>query len=117
MMHYKSPKWLDDIASAAAFVLEKTEGIGLDDYQADLFRRYAVERTFEIMGEALLRIERTDPGTAARISDYRQVIGLRNRLAHGYDDIDNRRVLAIAHDFLPQLKAEVEELLREVGEP
>lgn len=78
--------------------------------------RYAIERNFEIIGEALLRLERTDPATAARIPDYRAVIGLRNRLAHGYDSINSERVWEIVQDFLPNLRSEVDQLLREVEE-
>jgi uncharacterized protein with HEPN domain len=78
-MHPKSPKWLDDIADASAFVMEITANASADDLLSDRRLRQVVERNFQIMGEALRRLERTDPATAARISDYRAVIGLRNR--------------------------------------
>jgi uncharacterized protein with HEPN domain len=112
-MHPKSPKWLDDIADASGFILQVTAGVSLADYQADRVLRAVVERNFEIVGEAILRLERTDPATVRRISDYRRIIGLRNRLVHGYDAIDHRLIWEIIHQFLPVLKAEVGELLRE----
>jgi hypothetical protein len=63
-MHPKSPKWLEDIADACAFILDQTAGRSLTDYENDLLVRSAVERQCEIIGEALLRIGRTDPATA-----------------------------------------------------
>jgi uncharacterized protein with HEPN domain len=110
-MHPKSPKWLDGIADARRYIMSEAAGHALADYEGNRRLRYAIERSFEIIGEALLRIERTDPGTAARISDYRKIVGFRNRLAHGYDDLDNPQVWEIIQTFLPILRQEVELLL------
>ena len=112
-MHPKSPKWLDDIADACAFVLEIAANVTVVDYASDRRLRQAVERNFQIIGEALRRLERTDPASAARISDYRAVIGLRNRLVHNYDDIDNEEVWEIIQHFLPVLRRETELLVQE----
>jgi uncharacterized protein with HEPN domain len=112
-MHPKSPKWLDDIADAAGFVVEITTNQSLRDYESDRRLRQVVERNFEIMGEALRRLERTDPATAARISAYRPVIDLRNRLAHQYDDIDNETIWDIIQRFLPTLHEETAKLVAE----
>lgn len=92
---------------------EDTTGGSLADYQRDCGLRQVVVRNFEIIGEELLRLERSDPGTAERISDYRQAIGFRNRPVHNYDDIDDQQVWQIIQHFLPILRAEVEQLLRE----
>lgn len=112
-MHPKSPKWLDDIAHSCTYIAEATGGASEVDYRRNRPMRQIVERNFEIIGEALLRLERTDPETASRISDYREIIGFRNRLAHNYDDIDNPQVWDIIQNFLPNLRAEVEVLLEE----
>ena len=112
-MHPKSPKWLDDIADACAFVIEITANVTVADYASDRRLLYAVERNFQIVGKVLRRLERTDPATAARISDYRAVIGLRNRLVHNYDDIDNQEVWEILQHFLPVLRRETEHLVQE----
>jgi uncharacterized protein with HEPN domain len=68
---------------------------------------------FEIIGEALARLERSDRDLIEAIPDYRQIIGFRNRIAHGYDDIRDEQVWEIIHTFLPQLKATVERLLHD----
>jgi uncharacterized protein with HEPN domain len=45
--------------------------------------RAAVERKFEVVGEALGQLARLDPELAARIPDYRRIIAFRNILIHG----------------------------------
>jgi len=84
-MQPKTPKLLDDIRDAAAFIRQVTEAKTLAAYRADRMLRQAVERNFEILGEAAGRLARTDPQTAARIGDHPQIIAFRNLLIHGYD--------------------------------
>jgi hypothetical protein len=43
-MHPKSPKWLDDMADACAFVLEITANVTMLDYASDRSLRQTVER-------------------------------------------------------------------------
>jgi uncharacterized protein with HEPN domain len=47
-MHPQSPKLLEDIRDAAAFIGEVTKGKSLTDYSADRLLRQAIERNFEI---------------------------------------------------------------------
>lgn len=56
-------------------------------YITDKMLRRAVEREFEIIGEAMSRIEKLD--TNIEISSKKQIISMRNRVIHGYDKIDN----------------------------
>src|SRR5687768_17219476 len=70
-----------------------------------------MERQFEIIGEALNRLLRVDPDTAARISEHRRIIGFRNVLIHGYDAVDNAITWRIIQEKLPVLLAELGVLL------
>jgi uncharacterized protein with HEPN domain len=79
-------------------------------YAADKMLRRAVEREFEIIGEAMSRIEKIDP--AIEISGKRQIISMRNRVIHGYDKIDNEIIWGIIVRHLPGLKAEIDKLLK-----
>ena len=81
-MHPKSPKLLDDIADASAFVAEITTNATLAEFIMDRRLRQLVERNLEIIGEALSRLRRIDPDTMTRISDHRDIIGLRNVLIY-----------------------------------
>lgn len=66
--------------------------------------RAAVERSFEIIGEAIHRWERADPRGVARITDFRLIIGLRNLIAHGYDSVDPLALMDIIRQHLPRLE-------------
>ena len=79
------------------------------------FRR-AIEREFEIIGEALGRLRQTDESTAARISGLPRIVAFRNRIIHGYDAIDDATVWGIAIDHLPALMAEVEALWKSLDQ-
>jgi uncharacterized protein with HEPN domain len=81
------------------------------DFLGDLLLRSAVERQFEILGEAMTRLAKRDPQTAERISEFRRIIGFRNVLIHGYDQVDDQTTWRIVQDKLPILLRECDELL------
>lgn len=70
----------------------------------------AVERQFEIIGDALSRALRGDATIAARIPEAHEVIGLRNILAHGYDVTEDEIVYDAATSELPALLNKLREL-------
>ena len=78
--------FLADILDAGGLIEGFVAGHDLQGYVSDPLVRSATERQLEIIGEALSRLSRTDPELAARIPDIGSIIGLRNVLAHGYDD-------------------------------
>lgn len=106
-------KYLHDVRRATylleAFTSEKT----FADYEADAMFRAAVEREFEIKGEAMSRLAALDEATASRITNYQRIISFRNVLIHGYADVDNRLVWGVLEANLPTLANEVDALLQE----
>jgi len=93
--------------------MQFVEGRGFADYAANAMLRSAVERQLEIVGEALAQLARTDPATAAQISDYQRIIAFRNILIHGYAEIDHRIVWNVLEMKLPVVRREAEALLGE----
>jgi uncharacterized protein with HEPN domain len=91
----------------ATFLAGKT----FDEYSADVLLRSAVERQLTILGEALNRLMKIEPGAAAAITDARQIIAFRNILVHGYDVVRNEVVWGILETGLPTLSQEVDMLL------
>ncbi len=79
-------------------------------YLADKMLRRAIEREFEIIGEALNRIDKLD--STINISSKKQIISMRNRVIHGYDKIDNEIIWGTIVRHLPVLKIEVNNLLK-----
>jgi uncharacterized protein with HEPN domain len=109
----RTPKALENIQDAAAFILEATEGKRLDDYSRDRLLRNAVERKFEVIGEAVGRLLRNDLDAASRLSQHERIVAFRNVLIHGYDLVDDELVWDTVTSKLPVLLSEVEALLRE----
>lgn len=72
--------------------------------------RRAIEREFEIIGEAMSRIEKQDP--TVNITAKKLIISMRNRVIHGYDKIDNEIIWGTIVRYLPTLKIEIENLLK-----
>jgi len=110
-MQPESLKSLEDIRIAAAFILDNASGKDIDGYLADELLRSAVERKFEIIGEALVRLRRNDADTLDLIPESSQIIAFRNVLIHGYDAINHRRVWDAVQNSLPRLLEIVTTLL------
>ena len=112
-MRPEAKKYLYDIAQAAARVSEFTAGKQFEDYQSNSMMRAAVERQFEIIGEALAQLVKLDETLAARITEHRRIIAFRNILIHGYADVDPRLVWDVAQNKVSVLLREVATLLRD----
>jgi uncharacterized protein with HEPN domain len=112
-MNNQTRKLLFDVLESARSIRVWCRDRSFADYQADRQFRRAVEREFEIIGEALNRLLRTDPTAAAHIDQLSKIIRFRNRIIHGYDTVDDATVWGIADQHLPRLLAEVESLLQE----
>lgn len=111
-MQPRSRKLLEDVRDAAAFIRQITEGRTLQQYGVERMLRQAVERNFEIIGEALKRLAAGDPATAGEIGEYRQIIAFRNILIHGYDLVDHALVWSVIETQLPALLNDVGVLLQ-----
>ncbi len=107
-------KYLFDIVQACDLLKRFTTGKTFDDYTADPMLRSAVERQFEIVGEALNQALQLDPSLEARISSTRRIIAFRNRLIHGYASIADEVVWGVIETNLASLHREVNNLLNEV---
>ncbi|UCE60694.1 MAG: DUF86 domain-containing protein [Phycisphaerales bacterium] len=96
-------KWLEDVRDAGEYILSATQGKTLSDLSTDRTLRQAVERNFEIIGEAINRISRVDGGVAGQLTDRRRIVAFRNTLVHGYDNIDLKIVWAGDQDLAATL--------------
>jgi uncharacterized protein with HEPN domain len=110
-MDQEVKKLLYDIRESILSIEEYLKGTDdIKSYKANKMLRRAVEREVEIIGEALNRINKVDPGID--ISGKRQIIGMRNRVIHAYDSVDDEIVWGAIKRHLPGLKKDVTELLQ-----
>jgi uncharacterized protein with HEPN domain len=111
----RTKKLLFDVLASGRSICEWCSARSFSDYERDRQLRRAVEREFEVIGEALNRLSQADSMVAARIGERQRIIGFRNRIIHGYDAIDDATVWGVVESHLPRLVAEVETLLKEAG--
>ena len=110
-MRPEGKKYLYDIRKAGELLAEFVAGKTFADYAADAFLRSAVERQFEIVGEALSQAIKLEPDLTNAISEARRVISFRNILIHGYAAVSNEVVWDVLQKDLPTLCREVDTLL------
>ena len=93
--------------------IEKTEkyldGYSFEQFENDDRTIDAIVRNFEIIGEASNNISSAFKELHPEV-DFRSATSMRNRLAHGYDDIDLKTVWdAVMQDF-PALKKSIKDI-------
>ncbi len=71
--------------------------------------QHAIERNLEIIGEAMNNLLKIFP--EIKITDARRMVNTRNKIIHGYDDIQPEQIWNIIINHLPSLKTEVKVLL------
>jgi uncharacterized protein with HEPN domain len=116
-MHRDVRGFLWDIARAGDDIAVFTAGQDAETFLENRLVHAAVERKFEIIGEALSQLAKLDPVLVERIPDFRRAISFRNLLIHGYATVDMYRVWHTVEDVLPGLRAVVADLLAELGPP
>ncbi len=113
-MNLRYLKYCEDIRKACeeieSFMAMVKDG---EDYKANLAIRRAVERSLEICGEATKQLLDEFPTTP--FPGAPRIIGLRNRLIHGYAAVDDDRIWSIVVTYLPDLKATVLKLMEEAN--
>src|SRR5262249_54066956 len=110
-MQPEAPGLLWDARRATGLIMDFVVDREWQDYESDPMLRSAVERQFQIVGEALNRLSRVDPEIAAQISDLPRIVAFRNVLVHGYAVIDNELVWEVATTRVAALAKELGRLL------
>ena len=90
MTENRLPDYIDHIQQAAADACGFVEGLAKDDFLTDKRTQQAVIMSLIIIGEAATKVMEGYAGfTHAHPKvPWRNMRGMRNRMAHGYFDID-----------------------------
>jgi len=103
--------FLFDVLRACQNIAGFTSGLTLEDYAVDVKTRSAVERQFEVVGEAMSQMLKRFPGLQDEFPEAPQIISFRNYLIHGYASVSNEVVWGILERDLPALAGRAAELL------
>lgn len=97
--------YLEQIRQAAADACTFIEGLSKDDFLADKRTQNAVVMSIVIIGEAATKIMDRYPDFVGQHPEvpWRSMRGMRNRIAHGYFDINLDVVWDTVRSALPQL--------------
>jgi uncharacterized protein with HEPN domain/predicted nucleotidyltransferase len=111
MISNQAAAFLWDAQRAAERITSFAAGRTYDHYLDDDMLRAAVERQFEIIGEAFVGLRRVDPSLAAQLPDLPKVIAFRNVLIHGYATIDHQVVWDAIREDVPRLLTALNQML------
>lgn len=111
-MNSLTKKFLDDILDCKGAIESFTDGVqNFYEFSNNRLIKSGVEREMLIISEALSRIFEIDPQLI--ITDAKLIRGMRNRIVHAYDSVDDAIVWNAVKKHLPILKTEVEQILNE----
>jgi len=85
-------------------------GLGADQLRASEMARLALERALEVIGEAANRVPKETREALTQIP-WAAIIGLRNILAHAYDDVRDEILVNVVRDNLPDLIEQLDRAL------
>lgn len=110
MSERNAPLLISDIRSSILKILDYTENMSFESYEADAKTKDAIERNFEIIGEAASRISEDFKKLHDRI-EWRIIKEFRNFIIHEYFGINNLIVWDIIQYRLPDLLKEISALM------
>lgn len=105
MTQEPAAEYLGHILEAARLACSYVKALSKEDFLADTRTQQAVIFNIVIIGEAAARLTRDHPGFVGLHQEvpWKSMKGMRNRIAHGYFDIDLNIVWDTVQTALPQL--------------
>ena len=110
MPRHDADVWLRHMLDAAREGVQMAQGKTRDALDADRPLNLSLVRLLEIVGEAASRVPARERAKYPGIP-WAQIVGLRNRLIHGYDNVDFDILWQIVTQDLPPLIVQLEKIL------
>ena len=101
--------YLDDIRRAIAKIKSFTGKMDEAAFSRNEMAFDATVRNLEIIGEAVAKLPSPFREKHRKI-EWRKIVGMRNRLIHGYDEVDRRIVWNVVKNDIPKLEAELKKI-------
>lgn len=111
----KDKPYLQHIYDAICDIEKFVENTTMELFFENREKQYAVIRAIEIIGEATKNLS---PELKARHSKvpWKTIAGIRDILIHKYFGIKLERIWEVTQEDIPELKNQIAEVLREIGE-
>ena len=112
-MSRSQKQYIRDILEAMRDAQRFVESMTFEELEDDLRTQYAIQRTFEIIGEATKQVESS---VRERYSDvpWREMAGIRDILAHRYFAVNLEVVWNAIHDDFPEVQPRLQTILEEL---
>lgn len=102
--------FLQDIQNSVAKIFKYTTNIDYQEFISNDMLKDAVERNFEIIGEAVKNLSEDFKNQYPNIP-FKQVAGMRDKLIHDYFGVDYEIVWKTIKDKLPQFNTDIINLI------
>ncbi len=103
-------EFLLDIKEAGERIRNYTEGMTYREFLEDMKTQDAVIRNIEIIGEAVKNLSKTLKEKQRGI-EWKDIAGMRDKLIHFYFGVKWEIVWSVINDKIPELLAEIEEII------
>ena len=108
--------YLLDMLLAAREARKLTADLTFAAFEQNRMAQLAILKTVEIVGEAAARVSTEYKDTHPEIP-WSGIVGMRNRLVHGYFNINLQRVWETVQEDIPRLIPQLEALVSPEMEP
>ena len=105
--HIRFQHMLEHALESVAMIKGKSR----TDLNRDRMLELALVRLIEIVGEAAARVSQEGQARFSLVP-WRQVVGMRNRLIHGYDEVDRDVLWSTIQDDLPPLIESLQKIIK-----
>lgn len=105
--------YLQDILEVSNKAQEFVKDVDFASFENNDEKIYAVIRALEVIGEAVKFIPQAERDRYPQIP-WKAVAGMRDKLIHGYFDVNSRRVWETVQRDLPPLQDVVRQMLAEI---
>jgi uncharacterized protein with HEPN domain len=118
MSDYRVPDYLEHIQQAATDACDFVEGLTREDFLDDKRTQQAVIMSLVIIGEAATKVMDDFSVFAEAHPEvpWRSMRGMRNRIAHGYFDINLDVVWETVKTALPELLRQLPDVQRDAND-
>lgn len=104
--------YIEHIQQAIERIQGYTQGQTEAGFLSNTLIQDAVIRNLEVIGEAVKKLDDELRKKYSEI-EWKKIAGMRDKLIHDYMGVDLWMVWAVVEDILPDLKAKIDEILRD----